>query len=83
MSDLSSLIADQWQTIDSAPRTEEFVLTWNGHRQHVAQYDQVEGDWVSSFKTTTKRLTVQPAATHWRPLPSPPRALQQKGSSNA
>lgn len=81
MSDLSSLIADQWQTIDSAPRDGEFVLTWNGHRQHVSQYDRVEGEWVSSFKTVTKRLTVQPPPTHWMPLPSPPRALQQKGGT--
>ena len=82
MTDLSSLIADQWQPIETAPRAGELVLTWNGNRLHVAQHDRVEGDWVSSFKTVTKRLTVQPAPTHWMPLPPPPRALQQKGSSN-
>lgn len=66
-----------WQNIGSAPRDGSEVLVWNGRRRHVASFDKIEGEWVSSFKTTTKRLPVAPPPTHWWPLPTEP---QEKAS---
>jgi hypothetical protein len=61
-----------WQDISSASRDGSEVLIWNGRRRHVAHFDKIEGEWVSSFKTTTKRLIVTPSPTHWSPLPTEP-----------
>ena len=60
-----------WQDIRTAPRDEE-ILVWNGRRRHVAQWDRVENAWVSSYRTTAKRLEVLPAPTLWQPLPALP-----------
>lgn len=65
------LAVDGWQSIFCAPRDGTEVLVWNGRRRHVASFDKIEGEWVSSFKTTTKRLTVAPPPTHWQLLPAP------------
>jgi hypothetical protein len=79
MTSQSSLIADQWQTIDSAPRSngsKPFLAYILGHGMCVCACTVLGNVYsVSSNRTITK-------ATHWQPLPSPPRALQQKGSSN-
>ena len=61
-----------WQPIFCAPRNGTEVLVWNGRRRHVASFDKVEGEWVSSFKTTTKRLVVTPTPTHFQHLPDGP-----------
>lgn len=86
MTDLSSLIADQWQTIDSAPRDGTNCLfyspgnstAWNGNavESHIS-VDRFSERW-------PRGMFQYPEApyTHWMPLPSPPRALDQKGSSN-
>lgn len=63
---------DGWKDINSAARDGSEVLIWNGRRRHVAHFDKIEGEWVSSFKTTTKRLVVAPPPTHWSPLPAEP-----------
>jgi hypothetical protein len=61
-----------WRDISLAARDGSEVLVWNGRRRHVAHFDKIEGEWVSSFKTTTKRLVVAPPPTHWSPLPPEP-----------
>ena len=66
---------DGWNTIFCAPRNGTEVLVWNGRRRHVALFDRVEDAWVSSFKTTTKRLIVTPPPTHWQHLPAPPSVI--------
>ena len=61
-----------WEHISSAPRDGSEVLVWNGRSRHVAHYDRVESEWVSPYRTTTKRLPVTPKPTLWQPLPAPP-----------
>lgn len=61
-----------WLPISTAPRDGTFVLVWNGRRLHVAAFDRIENGWISSFKTVTKRLMVEPPPTHWTPAPTPP-----------
>lgn len=70
-----------WEHISSAPRDGSDVLVWNGWRRHVAAWDHIESAWVSSFRTTTKRLEVLPAPTHWQPLPAEPPALASEGQA--
>lgn len=64
-----------WQDIRTAPHGPD-ILVWNGRRRHVASFDVVEGQWISSFKTVTKRLWVTPTPTHWQPLPDVPGATE-------
>lgn len=59
-------------TIASAPRDGTEINVWNGRRWHVAAFDKIESEWVSSFRTSTRRLIVIPAPTHWAPLPDRP-----------
>lgn len=47
-------------------------LTWNGRRYHVAKFDKVENEWVSSFTTVTKRLPISPQPHVFMPLPAAP-----------
>ncbi|WP_234053679.1 MULTISPECIES: DUF551 domain-containing protein [unclassified Xanthobacter] len=63
---------DDWRPIATAPKDGTFMLVWNGRRLHVAAFDPVENGWISSFKTVTKRLMVEPNPTHWTPAPTPP-----------
>ena len=69
-----------WEHISSAPRDGSEVLVWNGRSRHVAHYDRVESEWVSPYRTTTKRLPVMPKPTLWQPLPAPPATTE--GSDN-
>lgn len=62
---------EQWQQIKPKLDGTEY-LTWNGRRYHVAKFDKVENEWVSSFTTVTKRLPISPRPTHWMPLPAAP-----------
>lgn len=96
MSDLSSLIADQWQTIDSAPRDGTNILVWADGYQwpEVVRYElyndpDIEeeagepGFWRYSDDLFADVAQIEEGElSHWMPLPSPPRALEQKGSSN-
>ncbi|WLS01697.1 DUF551 domain-containing protein [Shinella oryzae] len=108
MSDLSSLIADLWQPIETAPKPADWLKYYSYERflvghwfQPVDEYGEPSsaGSWAwvqvvsltssgwhvwSSFKGWhgTVTIPVHDNATHWMPLPSPPRALDQKGSSN-
>lgn len=69
-----------WQDISTAPKDAE-ILVWNGRRRHVASWDRVEGAWVSSYRTTTKRIEVMPKPTQWHLLPAEPAATTE-GSDN-
>lgn len=62
-----------WQLIDTAPSSEmespRYVLFWNGHHTGVGYHSQDwEGDW---FYDETGE-PIEPAPTHWMPLPDPP-----------
>ncbi|MCA0276272.1 MAG: hypothetical protein LCH86_09725 [Proteobacteria bacterium] len=63
---------DRWQPIETAPKDGTFVLVWNGNKLHCARYDSIESEWVSSFKTVTKRLAILPVPTHWMHLQATP-----------
>ncbi|TCM56193.1 hypothetical protein C8J36_103565 [Rhizobium sp. PP-F2F-G48] len=77
------IAVDGWQSIFCAPRDGTEVLVWNGRRRHVASFDTIEGEWVSSFKTTTKRLAVAPSPTHWQQLPDTSTLAATEGSDDA
>ncbi len=74
---------DGWQDISTAHRDGSEILVWNGRRRHVAHFDKIEGEWVSSFKTTTKRLIVAPAPTLWSPLPDEPSTTEGQADASA
>lgn len=65
--------SSEWQPIATAPKDGTEFYTWNGRRQHVARFDKVENEWVSSFATVTKRLPLSPQPNHWMPLPEAPK----------
>lgn len=84
MSDLSSLIADQWQPIPPETLIKEAmngkqVLVYENGRYYNAwlEFDEYVGGWLWMDDADS-----EPSPSHWMPLPSPPRALQQKGPSN-
>jgi hypothetical protein len=96
MNDLSSLIADQWQPIDSAPKGAN-GLAWmllaygpadeqtvgvgmRFHDQFFAASTFYKGGPAGERQYIFRENEVHPS--HWMPLPAPPRALDQKGSSN-
>lgn len=62
---------EQWQPIEPKLDGTEY-LTWNGRRYHVAKFDKVENEWVSSFTTVTKRLPISPPPRVFMPLPAAP-----------
>lgn len=91
-SSLSELIADQWQPIETARRDGTHILLGyldksgkfaarSGYYRpdiHAGRTKQPCPAWVCTMDT----VLLDQRATHWMPLPSPPRALDQKGSSN-
>ena len=91
MSDLSSLIADLWQPIETAPKDGTPVDLWGVNHLHYAKtgrratnvtWGRVR-DWMGNERDDWQHGHGEDfEPTHWMPLPSPPRALQQKGSSN-
>lgn len=88
MSNLSSLIADHWQLIETAPKDWTDILLYlpdeddgTGSRGVVkGWFSMADGgfDCWMSYESNSGQCY----PTHWMPLPSPPRALDQKGSSN-
>lgn len=84
MSDLSSLIADLWQPIETAPKDGTHILLYvklDEPREKEVGIDV--GFYVTHRNDDFLAWSYVARPTHWMPLPSPPRALQAKGSSNA
>lgn len=106
MTDLSSLIADQWQPIETAPKPADWLKYSSYARFLVGHWFQPadefgepsdDGSWAwvqvvsltssgwhvwSSFKGWhgTATIPVHDNATHWMPLPSPPRAKESESN---
>lgn len=81
MTSQSSLIADQWQTIDSAPRDGQFLVYGSYHYpgdKNPTEYISIverSGDPAWPWATSEGNVARE-AFTHWQPLPSPPRAKE-------
>lgn len=71
--------AHQWRPMETASRDGAPVLVWSGRNMHVAVFDRIENEWVSLFKTVSKRLVVRPEPTHWMPLPPVPNITEGEG----
>jgi hypothetical protein len=83
MSDLSSLIADQWQPIETAPTHGHVLLTLPNGRVcegywGCAKYNRKTKAYDEAWVTSPYSGDVEP--THWMPLPSAPRA--KEGENN-
>ena len=55
-----------WLSIDTAPRNDQEVLTWDGHQRRIATYAW-DDLWQTSGLPAHK-------PTHWAPLLDPPRS---------
>lgn len=89
MSDLSSLIADQWQPIETAPRdgTVFFgigpadrypqAMKWETYSPEEAEEIGEHGYWTYA-EDLIADVAGQAEPTHWMPLPSPLRANEGK-----
>lgn len=81
MTDLSSLIADQWQPIETAPKDWTDVILFDEERDppvfegYFSMEDGGRNCWMENQGMGSEPVN----PSHWMPLPSPPRALQQKG----
>lgn len=62
----------EWQEMDTAPRTGESILAWDG-QMTVVRWSRDTNGWRDDFQGYL-------ALTHWRPLPAPPNA---RANSNA
>ena len=69
---MATVRADDWMPIETAPKDGTELQVWNGRHQHVAKWDRVEDNWVSTIMTVTKRIVIPGNVTRWRPLPAPP-----------
>lgn len=58
------ILMDRWQTMETAPRDDTEILTWDGWSITVQTYaydDKWQAHGMPSYKPT-----------HWMPLPKPP-----------
>jgi len=55
--------ASKWQDISTAPKDGRAVLTWDGRRVRVADWELEDQGWYGLFR-------IEP--TYWQPLPEPP-----------
>lgn len=82
MTDLSSLIADQWQPMGTAPRNGQVVDLWNATvQERAANAKFKDGKWKVWWLTGFGGMgwvnaEYQNGFTHWMPLSSPPRAKE-------
>lgn len=101
MTDLSSLLADQWQPIETAPKNTKVLAAYQnelGNWRIVTACYHTQLEWSDEYgdheeeyapegwyEENDSSEVIYPTSrtpSHWMPLPPPPRALQQKGSSN-
>lgn len=68
--------ADGWLAIETHPRTAEPFLVYSAgtKKMSLARFDRVDEAVISTFRTTTKTIALT-EATHWRPLPAPPKEI--------
>lgn len=66
-----------WRSIETLPMDETPVLVWNGLSMHVAWIFLWDGDTPVWY---TGEAIVD--ATHWMPLPAPPKADQSTGPAH-
>lgn len=74
MTSQSSLIADQWQTIDSAPEGVEILTKIDDERgerniQSLVKRTRIPGETAPMFWTPDGSMYVYYVPTHWRYLP--------------
>lgn len=63
----------EWQDISTAPNDDTEVLVFNGHRCDVAWIG-----WHDEGRPVYFNGDCQVYATHWMPLPSPPKPITPK-----
>lgn len=61
-----------WRPIETAPKTGELVLVWNGEGVRPAAWSETDGCWSDEVEHNGYDC-VPIRATHWMPLPDPPR----------
>ncbi len=65
----------EWQGIESAPKTGETILTWDGEQHAVICWDRRAKEWhlAEDGGTGDKECPIQWTFTHWQLPPEPPK----------
>jgi len=72
-----------WQPIETAPKDGSLVLTWGSSRAQysVSYWDDQDEFWATDYREKGNVSMVY--ATHWMPLPEPPKAALAEGKGEA